>query len=570
MRNLFLSAALAVAVPAAAGENVVLVLDASGSMWGQIDGRAKADIAKEAVAKLVAEWNPDNALGLVAYGHRRKGDCTDIETLIPYGPLDPAAFMQRVNGLKFLGMTPLSAAVIQAADSLKSSEQKATVILVSDGEETCALDPCTVGRELQANGVDFTAHVIGFNVPNPAHQAQLRCLAENTGGRFFNARDAGELNRALSTLVEVSTEKKLAPASATLSGPASAPVVSAIEVSWTGPADQGDYVALIKANGASVNEFDYAWALADKPNVALNTPAALGDYELAYISPRRDPAILARIPLDVTEVTASLDAPDSSPAGVTISVTASGPVAPRHWIGFAPKGSPAGTYRSYKRPTGPTSVVELKTPAEPGDYELRYVLNESERVLISRPIRITGAGASVEAPASVEAGSLVEVLAKGPSGPSHWIGFAPKGSPIGTYRDYVRPSGAETRATLLAPSAPGAYEIRYVLDESGSIAAAQAITVVDPSASLEAPDVVVAGASVRVRATGPVGRGRHWVGFAAKGAAPSSYLNYARPTGPISELDLTAPMEPGDYEIRFVLNESDRVLVSRPIKVIPQ
>lgn len=282
-------ASLLLTTTAASAENVVLVLDASGSMWGQIEGKTKIEIARAAVADLVGHWKADDALGLVAYGHRSKGDCKDIETLIPYGPLDSKAYLATVNKLNPKGMTPLSAAVIQAADSLKISEQKATVILVSDGEETCEMDPCQVGKELEARGVDFTAHVIGFDVPNPAHQAQLRCLAENTGGRYFNVRDAAELRAALGTLASVSTEPALPPASATVQGPASAAAVGSIAVNWTGPADAGDYIAIVQPQGASAREYDYAWAKADAPRVELETPAQAGAWELRYISPRRDP-----------------------------------------------------------------------------------------------------------------------------------------------------------------------------------------------------------------------------------------------------------------------------------------
>ena len=131
------AALLTASSPLFAAENVMLVLDASGSMWGQIDGRSKIEIAREATGKVVSDWDPANQIGLIAYGHRRKGDCSDIETLIPLGPLEGDVFMDTVNALNPKGMTPLSQAVIDAAAALKSSEQKATVILVSDGEETC-------------------------------------------------------------------------------------------------------------------------------------------------------------------------------------------------------------------------------------------------------------------------------------------------------------------------------------------------------------------------------------------------------------------------------------------------
>ena len=66
--------------------------------------------------------------------------------------------------MKFLGKTPLTEAVRQAASTLKSTEAKATVILITDGIETCEADPCALGAELEASGVDFTAHVVGFGL----------------------------------------------------------------------------------------------------------------------------------------------------------------------------------------------------------------------------------------------------------------------------------------------------------------------------------------------------------------------------------------------------------------------
>ncbi len=180
-----------------ASEQAILVLDASGSMWGQIDGRAKIEIAREAVDGMLADWPASHALGLIAYGHRRKGDCAGIETLIDPAPLDAAAFKSRVDGLVPKGMTPISASVRAAAEVMRYSEQRATVILVSDGEETCNADPCALGAELERLGIDFTAHVIGFDLPEGAARAQLQCLAEGTGGRYLEARDAAGLGEAL-------------------------------------------------------------------------------------------------------------------------------------------------------------------------------------------------------------------------------------------------------------------------------------------------------------------------------------------------------------------------------------
>lgn len=197
LRSLFAALLLLASTPGLAGERAILVLDASGSMWQPVDGRSKVEIARDAVDGMLADWNPESSLGLIAYGHRRRGDCEDIEVLIAPEGFDRAAMSRTVRGLNALGMTPITAAVRRAAEELRYTEQKATVILVSDGEETCKADPCELGRELAAQGIDFTAHVIGFDLPDGPARQQLECLASHTGGRYFDARDAGALTRAL-------------------------------------------------------------------------------------------------------------------------------------------------------------------------------------------------------------------------------------------------------------------------------------------------------------------------------------------------------------------------------------
>ena len=195
------------AAPQGPGQSM-LVLDASGSMWGQIGGKPKIEIAREAVASMLQSWPASQQLGLMVYGHRSKGNCADIEMLKAPGSVEKAGFQQAVNALQPKGMTPISASVRMAAEQLKFSERKATVILVSDGEETCHADPCALGKELEKLGVDFTAHVVGFDIDkNPKAKAQLQCLASSTGGRYLDAKDAGELNRALQSVASSPPER---------------------------------------------------------------------------------------------------------------------------------------------------------------------------------------------------------------------------------------------------------------------------------------------------------------------------------------------------------------------------
>ncbi|HWT15934.1 MAG TPA: VWA domain-containing protein [Patescibacteria group bacterium] len=455
-------------VSSAEREQVMLVLDASGSMWGQIEGRSKVEIARDAVADLVQTWTPGADLGLVAYGHRRKGDCADIETVLPVGPLDAKAYLSKVNTLNAKGMTPLSQAVIHAADALKASERKATVILISDGEETCDLDPCTVGKELEASGVAFTAHVIGFDVPNPAHQAQLRCLAENTGGRYFNAGDAAALEKALGQIAIATTEAPLPAVPATLTPPASMVAASMIEVGFDGPGEARDWVGFAEVGSGPDDYLSYDWVTAGTGKARLRVPAEPGDYELRYVSAKRQPPVLVAVKVQVAAALATVSGPSSVMAGDRISFVATGPQDPRHWIGFAPAGSGPDEYRDYARPD-PSGRTEghLQAPSVPGDYELRFVLNESEKVAASQPVKVLPAKVMlIDPPATVRANQEVAIDWSGPLGQPHWIGFIRKGGGSGDYVTYAylgRPSPARFRA----PLEPGDYELAFVLGGEG-------------------------------------------------------------------------------------------------------
>jgi Ca-activated chloride channel family protein len=188
------------AVCAAAAERTVIVLDASGSMWGQIDGKPKLEIARQTLRGVLRALPTDTQPGLMAYGHRDKGSCEDIELVVPPAAGTADAITAAVGSMKFLGKTPLTESVRRAAQSLRYTEDKATVVLVTDGIETCNADPCALATELERAGVDFTVHVVGFGLSDEEGR-QVACLADNTGGKYIQASDEAALKDALTTVV---------------------------------------------------------------------------------------------------------------------------------------------------------------------------------------------------------------------------------------------------------------------------------------------------------------------------------------------------------------------------------
>ena len=202
IRNFVLGAvaALGLALPAVAAERAIIVLDGSGSMWAQIDGKARITIARETLASVMATLPDDLELGFMTYGHREKGNCADIEMLIEPALGTGPAIVAAAEGINPKGMTPISDAVRLAAEDLRFTEQKATVILITDGLETCEVDPCVLASDLESQGIDFTTHVLGFGLSDEEGQ-QVACLAENTGGQYLSAADGDALVEALATTV---------------------------------------------------------------------------------------------------------------------------------------------------------------------------------------------------------------------------------------------------------------------------------------------------------------------------------------------------------------------------------
>jgi Ca-activated chloride channel homolog len=197
------------AVPTAAAHSrtestpVMVVLDASGSMTAADAPGPRIDAAKRAVNGLVAALPSAAPVGLEVYGTstgssdaEKAAGCKDIKVLVPVGPVDKPAFTAQVERLKASGYTPIGASLRKAAAALPK-EGPRSIVLVSDGEDTCAPpQPCAVAKELKEQGVDLVVHTVGFKV-SAAARAQLICIADATGGTYVDAPDGPSLVRQL-------------------------------------------------------------------------------------------------------------------------------------------------------------------------------------------------------------------------------------------------------------------------------------------------------------------------------------------------------------------------------------
>lgn len=216
-RNAPLFALCLAATPAAATDDcsadAMIVFDGSGSMaemgFNDID-EPRIFEARRAMADVIPDIARNRHLGLVIYGPNGVDECTGLD--LRFAPMANAAqaVMDAVNTLEPTGSTPLTAAVGLAAQTLDYTRKPATIVLVTDGKETCNGQPCALAAELAATGVDTTVHVIGFKVRGSffswdrqtdndynVADAVSRCLADRTGGTYASAETLDDLVEAL-------------------------------------------------------------------------------------------------------------------------------------------------------------------------------------------------------------------------------------------------------------------------------------------------------------------------------------------------------------------------------------
>ncbi|OFM33526.1 hypothetical protein HMPREF2698_06350 [Corynebacterium sp. HMSC072A02] len=177
----------------------MLVLDSSGSMNVQDAGaQTRLDAAKDATKKFVSELGGTIPLGLVTYGgtvdespENQEAGCQDIHVVS--GPKEDVgdSFTGPIDALQAKGYTPIGDSLKKAAEELGG--QHGTIVLVSDGIDTCAPPPvCEVAKELHDQGVDLVINTIGFNVDEEARK-ELSCIADAAGGEYLDADDADSL-----------------------------------------------------------------------------------------------------------------------------------------------------------------------------------------------------------------------------------------------------------------------------------------------------------------------------------------------------------------------------------------
>ncbi|MBS0233772.1 MAG: VWA domain-containing protein [Proteobacteria bacterium] len=322
------------AMPAMSGDapTAMIVLDGSGSMWGRLPpaNRPKIDLVRQKLAQLLA--TPfSTRLGLVSFGHRRRGDCSDVELI--GGPdstrqdvLDPIA------KLNPRGPGPLTAGLKLAMTAIGQS-LPAQILVVGDNADNCQQDSCALAQEFAKTAPGVAIQVIGIGVP-ANERPRMACIAEATGGNFYDITDSNGLDAALDEATKLAI---LSPGAVAATGPANAKPTAP-------PPPEGASLraSAALAEGGALLTVPLKWriykaggktALGESEGPDISAKLSAGDYDveaqLGQMKARKTITISDGdaqsivLPLDaahlVAHVTASKGGPPSSDAVLTLA-----------------------------------------------------------------------------------------------------------------------------------------------------------------------------------------------------------------------------------------------------------
>lgn len=205
--------------PAALAPEMVVVFDASGSMMVNINATREEEMwafsilnrgplalqflnsqdrmrldrllsqptrmvtAQQATVDVLQRLPSDVSTGLVVVD-----ECPASRNLGRYTPAQRGQLISRLRGLNPRQGTPLADGILEAGQLVDGVNKESTILLVSDGGESCGGDPCMVAKNLARQ-----KPYLKINVVDIGGSGAAACVAQATGGKVFTVSNISEL-----------------------------------------------------------------------------------------------------------------------------------------------------------------------------------------------------------------------------------------------------------------------------------------------------------------------------------------------------------------------------------------
>lgn len=354
----------------------------------------------------------------------------------------------------------------------------------------------------------------------------------------------------------------VALAAPAIKAPVTAKVGSLLTLEVSGSTNTRDFVTWVKKGAPEGSYNDYVYAHPGK--LQLQLPGEAGAYELRLCAAASPYGTLARQALTIEGSPATVKSETSLKAGAQFEVTWTGPNNPRDYITI---GNAESKYLDYKY-TANGNPAKITAPEKPGEYEVRYILGRGDTIIATQKVTVGATAASLTAaPAQLAAGAKITLSWQGPGNPRDYLTIVKAGAAEETWGRYEYITRGNP-ITMIAPDAPGEYEARYLSAQNTTLARAK-FTVGNVTGSITGPAQVAAGEAFKVAWKGP-DNPRNFITVVTKTAREGEYsANWAYTTPQANPVNLLAPLQPGDYELRWSTGESYYTIARAALKVVP-
>lgn len=163
---------------------ILFVVDASRSMLATWDRSTRMYTGKEVVDKITDSLNniPNLQMAMRIYGHQSPqplNDCEDSKLEVGFKIKNAKAIQDKLDLIRPQGVTPIAYSLEQSIGDFGADAKnyRNVLILVSDGFESCGLNPCEVVLRMRNAGIITKSYVIGIGIDETDYH-QFSCMGE--------------------------------------------------------------------------------------------------------------------------------------------------------------------------------------------------------------------------------------------------------------------------------------------------------------------------------------------------------------------------------------------------------
>jgi len=191
---------------------MVLIFDASGSMSISMDitpdelrrlmqdqpvknfdrEPRRISLAHRSAKQVIDEVPKDMDISLVS-----AATCQQVYVTPAFSFAQRDELKQAIDKIQPVGKTALAEALEKAGKLVDGVDRDAIIVLITDGEETCGGDPCTVAQQLKQKKPRLQVNVVDI-----MNTGAGNCIASQTGGAVYAVNNTHEFNEMMNQAIK--------------------------------------------------------------------------------------------------------------------------------------------------------------------------------------------------------------------------------------------------------------------------------------------------------------------------------------------------------------------------------